>query len=75
MGFRGGVKLTPPQHILVFKYPSRDMVKELGPMKIKPTLVGFRIRLNVELPIFHHENPPNRILSRFFELNSVENNM
>ena len=27
MGFRGGVKLTPPQHILVFKYPSRDRVK------------------------------------------------
>ena len=26
MGFRGGVKLTPP-HILVFKYPSRDRVK------------------------------------------------
>jgi len=27
MGFRGGgVKLTPPQHILVFKYPSRDRV-------------------------------------------------
>ena len=23
----GGVKLTPPQHILVFKYPSRDRVK------------------------------------------------
>ena len=27
MGFRGGVKLTPPQRILVFKYPSRDRVK------------------------------------------------
>ena len=27
MGFKGGVKLTPPQHILVFKYPSRDRVK------------------------------------------------
>ena len=25
----GGVKLTPPQHILVFKYPSRDRVKML----------------------------------------------
>ena len=24
---QGGVKLTPPQHILVFKYPSRDRVK------------------------------------------------
>ena len=24
---RGGVKLTPPQRILVFKYPSRDRVK------------------------------------------------
>ena len=23
----GGVKLTPPPHILVFKYPSRDRVK------------------------------------------------
>ena len=23
-----GVKLTPPQHILVFKYPSRDRVHE-----------------------------------------------
>ena len=28
MGFRGGIKLTPPQHILVFKYPSRDRVKQ-----------------------------------------------
>ena len=28
MGFRGGVKLTPPQHILVFKYLSRDRVKK-----------------------------------------------
>ena len=30
MGFRGGGggKLTPPQHILVFKYPSRDRVKK-----------------------------------------------
>ena len=27
MGFSGGVKLTPPQHILVFKYTSRDRVK------------------------------------------------
>ena len=27
MGFRGGVKLTPPQRILVFKYPSGDRVK------------------------------------------------
>jgi len=28
MGFRGGGgKLTPPQRILVFKYPSRDRVK------------------------------------------------
>ena len=28
IGFRGGgVKLTPPQRILVFKYPSRDRVK------------------------------------------------
>jgi len=30
MGFRGGVKLTPPQRILVFKYPSGDRVKEQG---------------------------------------------
>ena len=31
MGFRGGgVKLTPPQRILVFKYPSRDRVKQLN---------------------------------------------
>ena len=37
----GGVKLTPPQRILVFKYPSRDRVKELGPVKIKPTFIGF----------------------------------
>ena len=30
MGFigRGGVKLTLPQHILVFKYPSKDRVKQ-----------------------------------------------
>ena len=31
MGFRGGgVKLTPPQRILVFKYLSRDRVKGRG---------------------------------------------
>ena len=31
MGFRGGgVKLTPPQRILVFKYPSRDRVNTLS---------------------------------------------
>ena len=30
MGFRGGgVKLTPPQRILVFKYPSRDRVNKI----------------------------------------------
>ena len=35
MGFRGGgVKLTPPpQHILVFKYPSRDRVNGMGGSK------------------------------------------
>ena len=27
----GGVKLTPPQRILVFKYPSRDRVKIIVP--------------------------------------------
>ena len=56
-------------------------------MKIKPTLVGFSgdwgIRLNVE-SVSHKnpecansylENPPNRILNRFFELNSAENKM
>ena len=32
MGFRGGVKVTPPQRILVFKYPSGDRVK--NPQKI-----------------------------------------
>ena len=26
MGFRGGGLIDPPQHILVFKYPSRDRV-------------------------------------------------
>ena len=30
MGFRGGVNLTPPQRILVFKYPSRDRVKTIS---------------------------------------------
>ena len=27
MGFRGGGQIDPPQHILVFKYPTRDRVK------------------------------------------------
>ena len=27
LGFRGGGQLDPPQHIHVFKYPSRDRVK------------------------------------------------
>ena len=27
MGFRGGGQIDPPQHILVFKYPIRDRVK------------------------------------------------
>jgi len=37
MGFRGGVKLTPPPHILVFKYPSRDRVKlEKSVLQVKP---------------------------------------
>ena len=54
-------------------------------MKIKPTLVGFwwRIRLNVEscshqnteCANSNRKNSPNRILNRFFELNSVENKM
>ena len=30
---------------------------------------------NVPLPIPTHKNPPNRILNRFFELNSAENKM
>ena len=42
-------------------------------MKIKPTVVGFSGEL--ECANFHHENPPNRILNRFFKLNSVENEM
>ena len=53
-------------------------------MKIKPTLVGFSgERLNVESCSHKNpecanscrENPPNRILNWFFELNSVENKM
>jgi len=29
MGFRGGGQIAPPQHILVFKYPSRDRVDKM----------------------------------------------
>jgi len=32
----GVVKLTPPQHILVFKYPSRDRVKRIIKYTIPP---------------------------------------
>ena len=35
MGFRGGgAKLTPPQRILVFKYPSRDRVNPVYKIRI-----------------------------------------
>ena len=53
-------------------------------MKLKPILVGFSgekgsmfycSHHNVECANSHHENPPNRILNRFFEFNSVENKM
>ena len=30
---------------------------------------------NAPIPTMKNENPPNRILNRFFELNSVENKM
>ena len=41
-------------------------------MKIKPTLVGFRFNVescsqkNPDCANYYHENPPNRILNRFF---------
>ena len=50
MGFRGGVKLTPPQHILVFKYPSRDRVNYdsftyicMSIVKTKTELVSYSV--------------------------------
>ena len=60
------------------------LLKELGPMKIKPTLIGFSGEYKTqccaacsnktwECSNSYHENPPNRTLNRFFEFNSVEN--
>ena len=48
MGFRGGVKLTPPQRILVFKYPSG-----IGLMCI---LDGFFIWTSVMVALVHVYN-------------------
>ena len=57
MGFRGGVNLTPPpQHILVFKYPSRDRVKEpehsLGTLDIQRCQV--QLVPPCWIPLIHH---------------------
>ena len=63
MGFReGGVTLTPPQHILVFKYPSRDRVNGMGGSK--RWLLNYDIELvepffkicfmNYSYIIYHH---------------------
>ena len=61
MGFRGGVKLTPPQHILVFKYPSRDRVKDV--ISSYPLFKGWLVRF-VKVPF--------RILTGNNERNIVE---
>ena len=57
MGFRGGgVKLTPPQRILVFKYPSGDRVKDMKVEWMKMLFGGFYIKnFNVgkRFPIKH----------------------
>jgi len=60
-------------------------LKEYRPTENKTDLGWFswRIRLNVascshknpECANAYHENPPNRILNWFFELNSLENKM
>ncbi len=38
-------------------------------------LGGSKTHKNLECANSYHENPPNRILNRVFELNSVENKM
>ena len=55
MGFRGGgVNLTPPQPILVFKYPSKDRVnKIILSMEIKNE------KLRIFLCISEKQKPTN----------------
>ena len=56
---------------------STARLMELGPMKIKPTIVENEScsNKNPECANSYHENLPNRILNRFFEVNSLENKM
>ena len=67
MGFRGGgwSQLDPPQHILVFKYPSRDRVNEYEPRLKSPKPVSIERRLKYD---FHGNQP---YLSRGFNLSRL----
>ena len=47
---------------------------ELGPMKIKPTVVENKTQCCVlfsSKPGMRHENPPYKIINRFYELNKI----
>ena len=83
MGFRGGGgQIDPPQHILVFKYPSRDRVKVkednfklLGYEVDKGRIIPNKNKLN----ILKHFKTPNSVteLQRFrlFDLHQAFNSI
>ena len=53
-GFRGRVKLTPsPQHILVFKYPSRDRVNLKVYLIVHKFILQSIVQQYVRRPILH----------------------